>query len=218
MKRLILFLSLFFILLNGCVVYTEKQSEALSEAVYATRDSINAARIDLASQYITNVTALVVPPKKEIKINPIYEDETFKTNALPELKLHSSKPKKTSRIVCQSPPSSKRRVVILPESYKNDKVVSVNSSEYDELIKNKKIAEQLKTDNQNLANENKRIKDEVKSQKDMKNKMIDDLNYYQKEVYKLRLAVLWRNIVIVTIVLIIASIIYVKASKPIPFL
>ena len=45
------YLSILFLV--SCTVYTEKQSEALSQSVYATKDSIDYARIDLDDSYST---------------------------------------------------------------------------------------------------------------------------------------------------------------------
>lgn len=63
------------VFLSGCTVYTEKQTEAVSQTVYATKDSIDNARIDLAEQYINETARLVKPPKNRINIQPVYTDE-----------------------------------------------------------------------------------------------------------------------------------------------
>ena len=62
-------------LFSGCTVYTEKQSEAASQTVYATKDAIDNARIDLAEQYINEAVKLIKPPKTRINIEPIYTEE-----------------------------------------------------------------------------------------------------------------------------------------------
>ena len=67
----VLILSLF---LFGCTVYTEKQSNALSQTVYATKDSLEAARIDLADSYINEAVKIVKPPKKRIAVEAIYKN------------------------------------------------------------------------------------------------------------------------------------------------
>lgn len=70
MKALML-LTLF---LCGCSTrFVEKNSEELSKAVWASKDSMDAARIDLADKYIDAASKLVPPPKERIKIIPIYE-------------------------------------------------------------------------------------------------------------------------------------------------
>jgi hypothetical protein len=201
---------LLFLLLTSCTVYTEKQSEVVSQSVYATKDSISDGRIDLASEYINQVTEIIKPPKHPIKIDPVYEDDQTTTV------VQKHKPNKTMRFLCES--SSRRRVVILPEDLKGDKVISVNSIEYNDLLKNKRIAQQLQQDNQKLLTEKKAVVDEITKQTEMNNKMIKDLNFYQKEVYKLRYQLLLRDIALAVIVLLIGAWIYVKASKPIPFL
>jgi hypothetical protein len=205
MKKILLLTLLF----TGCTVYTEKQSEVVSQSVYATKDSISDGRIDLASEYINQVTEIIKPPKKPIKIDPVYEDDQTTV-------VQKHNPHKTMRFICES--SSRRRVVILPEDLKNDKVVSVNSVEYNDLLKNKRIAQQLQQDNQKLLTEKKAVTDEITKQTEMNNKMVKDLNFYQKEVYKLRYQLLLRDIALAVIILLIGAWIYVKASKPIPFL
>jgi uncharacterized protein YgbK (DUF1537 family) len=75
MKYLAIFISgLYLVCLSSCTVYTEKQSEAVSQSVYATKDSIDNARIDLAEEYINQAVKLIKPPKNRIDIQPIYTD------------------------------------------------------------------------------------------------------------------------------------------------
>ena len=57
-----------FLFLYGCTIYTEKQSKALSQTVYATKDSLDVARIDLADSYINQAVKIVKPPKKRIDV------------------------------------------------------------------------------------------------------------------------------------------------------
>lgn len=69
--KFLLLLSLF---LCGCTTrFVEKQSEELSKVVYATSDSIDAGRFDLAEKYSKETTKLVVPPKQRIEVKPIYD-------------------------------------------------------------------------------------------------------------------------------------------------
>ena len=58
-------------LFSGCTVYTEKQSEAVSQNVYAANDSISKARVDLAQFYSNETTRFIKPPKHPIKINAV---------------------------------------------------------------------------------------------------------------------------------------------------
>lgn len=218
----ILILSLF--LISGCTVYTEKQSEAVSRSVYATKDSLDNARVDLAQQYIVQTTELIKPPKKRIQINAIYTDDDSAT----PVQVHSSKPNKTQRVIKYGDKpvikpldkniSNKKEILMLPESYKNYKAVYVNSEEYKKLLEDKKAHDQLKWDYYNLNEEKKVTEAEAVKQKQMNDQMVKDLNYYQKEVYKLRYQLIVRDIIIGVIAGFILLIVYLKLTKPIPFI
>ena len=189
MKKILLLSAL---LVAGCTYYTEKQSEALSQNVYATNDSLNKARVDLAYYYSDQTTRLVKPPKKKIDIQPIYQ---------------------AGDVVKDAKAGEKTRVVIVPSQYKGDKVVVVDSVEYQDLLKVKAIAEQLKKDNANLANAKENTDKELAKQAEYTNKMIKDLNHLQAEVYKKDLAILWRNIIIVGLLVLIGGYIYLRMNK-----
>jgi hypothetical protein len=121
--RNLLLLSFAILLLTSCTVYTEKQSEALSRSVYATKDSLDNARLDLADTYVNESVRIVKPPKKRIEIQPVYKKTTIDTI--------SSQSKVKPTII------NKQRVLIIPEKYKNDTVVVVSSEEYQQLLKDK---------------------------------------------------------------------------------
>lgn len=218
MKKIAILFAL-FLSLNGCTIYSEKQSEAVSQSVYATKDSIDDGRFDLAQQYINQTTRIITPPKKRIDIKPIYsEDDSTST----PVNVHSGNAHGTLRHPKESPTpqpkaiaSDKKMVVILPEGYENDEVVSINSDEYKKLLQDRKIGEQLKMDYYNLDQEKKLTDAQLVKDKEVNDKMVRDLNYYQKEVYSLRLANLWRDIIIVILTLILLGIVYVKVTKPI---
>jgi len=180
------------LLVVGCTYYTEKQSEALSQNVYATNDSLNKARVDLAYYYSDQTTRLVKPPKKKIDIQPIYQ---------------------AGEVVKDAKAGEKTRVVIVPSQYKGDKVVVVDSVEYQDLLKVKAIAEQLKKDNANLANAKENTDKELAKQAEYTNKMIKDLNHLQAEVYKKDLAILWRNIIIGVLLASIGGYIYLRMNS-----
>lgn len=186
MRKILLLTAL---LITGCTVYTEKQSEALSRNAYATSDSLNTARVDLASYYSDQTTRLVKPPKNRISIQAVYEagkvaDENTKT-----------------------------RVVIVPEAYRNDKVVVVNSAEYQNLLKDKAIAEQLKKDNANILKAKLETDKELAKQAEYNNKMVKDLNSMQKKLVEKDLAILWRNIIILGLLASIGGYIYLKMNS-----
>jgi len=189
MKKILLLVTL---LVAGCTYYTEKQSEALSQNVYATNDSLNKARVDLAYYYSDQTTRLVKPPKKKIDIQPIYQ---------------------AGEVVKDAKAGEKTRVVIVPSQYKGDKVVVVDSVEYQDLLKVKAIAEQLKKDNVNLINAKENTDKELAKQAEYTNKMIKDLNHLQAEVYKKDLAILWRNIIIGVLLASIGGYIYLRMNS-----
>jgi len=180
------------LLVVGCTYYTEKQSEALSQNVYATNDSLNKARVDLAYYYSDQTTRLVKPPKKKIDIQPIYQ---------------------AGEVVKDAKAGVKTRVDIVPSQYKGDKVVVVDSVEYQDLLKVKAIAEQLKKDNVNLINAKENTDKELAKQAEYTNKMIKDLNHLQAEVYKKDLAILWRNIIIGVLLASIGGYIYLRMNS-----
>jgi hypothetical protein len=152
-------------------IYTEKQTEQLSRVVYATRDSLEAARVDLADQYSKETTRIIHPPKKRIEIEAIYNE-----------------PKKNS--------SSKQRSIIIPEQYKNDVVVLVKSKEYEELIKNKEILEQISNDYDNIISAKRGVDEELRKQAEHTNEMVVNLNKLQSDVLKKDLLLIKHRIAI----------------------
>lgn len=165
----------FLFILNGCTVYTEKQSEAASKNIYATRDSINAARIDLADFYINEATKFIKPPKNPIKINTIFDNSGTTSN------------KPTDK---KSTNSSQNRVVIVPDKYKNSKVVIVGSSEYSQLLKDNENAKKIAEDNRIKEIQISENQKEIEKQKEMSNKMVVDLNLMQKKLVQKDLTIL----------------------------
>jgi hypothetical protein len=185
-SRLLVFGLLF--IFSGCSVYTEKQTQAVSQSVYATKDSIDLARIDLAESYINETIKLINPPKKRIQISAVYQ-----------------KPIQVN--------DSKQRIVIVPEQYKNDKVVVVNSTDYDNLLKDKDIAIQLKKDNEILTKARSEFDAERVRQQEMQNKMVKDLNIMQKKLVEKDLAILWRNIIIAVLIGVIGGYVYIRMNS-----
>lgn len=174
----------------SCTVYTEKQTEALSKVVYASKDSIDAARIDLADQYITEATRIVKPPKKRIEIEAVYKKETNTT---------------VKSIVV-----SEKRVMIIPEKYKNDLVVVVKSEEYQNLLADKETFEQIKKDHADLAEAKKVIDDELIKQSEYRDKMVKDLNVMQRKLAEKDLIILHRDIMIVCLLATFGAGVYFK--------
>jgi hypothetical protein len=188
---------LFCLFSNSCTVYTEKQSEALSRSVYASKDSFDAARLDLTDGYLQEATRIVKPPKKRIEIKSVYHNK-------PNIDVISSDSKSNPV------PKSKQRILIVPEKYKNDTVVVVNSIEYEQLLKDKEVLKQLQNDLSNLSNLKTEVDNELVKQEQYRNKMVQDLNIMQKKLVEKDLVILQRNIVIVFLLLFIAASIYLR--------
>lgn len=191
----VLLLFSFCLFISACTIYTEKQSQALSRTIYATKDSLDEARIDLADKYSTEATRLVKPPKKRVEIPPVY--------------------KKTIAVVASQSKNSpeyinKQRVLIIPEKYKSDTVVVVSSKEYEELLKDKETFAQIKKDFENLTEVRDQVDQELIRQMEYNDKMIKDLNIMQKKLVEKDLAILQRNIIIAVLLLTIGGATYLR--------
>ena len=193
MKTFFIVCSLFF--LTSCTIYTEKQSEALSRSVYASKDSIENARFDLADLYVNESSRLVKPPKKRIEIKPV-----FKKN----IDIVTTQHKTTPTVI------NKQRVVIIPEKYKSDTVVIVSSSEYEQLLKDKEVYSQIEKDLNNLSETKIFIDQELIKQMQYNDKMVKDLNIMQKKLVEKDLVILQRNIVIVLLISLIVGGVYLR--------
>lgn len=193
--RNLLLLSFAILFLNSCTVYTEKQSEALSRSVYATKDSLDNARLDLADTYVNESARIVKPPKKRIDIQPVYKKN---------IDTISSQSKVKPTII------NKQRVLIIPEKYKNDTVVVVSSEEYQQLLKDKETFAQIEKDNKNLIETKNLVDQELIRQMEYKDKMIKDLNIMQKKLVEKDLAILQRNVVIVILLALMGGATYLR--------
>ena len=187
MRVALLFLS--FLLLSSCTVYTEKQSEALSKVVYASKDSMEAARIDLADKYVTETTRLVRPPKNRIKIESVYQKSV--QQHIETIGSGSNR---------EPIPVNKQRMVIIPEKYRADTVVVVSTEEYQRLLKDKETFAQIQRDNEGLMEAKQVVDNELIRQTENRDKMINDLNLMQKKLVEKDLAILQRNVIIVLLI------------------
>lgn len=176
------------LLLSSCTIYTEKQSEALSQNAYAANDSLKLSRVDLAYDYSDLVVRIVKPPKHRIDIKSIVQNTTD-TN------------------------TPAKEVVLLPASYTNKSIVTVGTREYQDLLKDAKIANQLKIDNNNLNTAKKNTEEELARQIENNNKMVIALNKLQKEVIAKDLVILRLWVVIGILALLIGGYIYLRVSK-----
>ena len=180
---------LLLLLGQSCTVYTEKQSEALSKVVYASKDSMEAARIDLADKYVTETTRLVRPPKNRIKIESVYQKSV--QQHIETIGSSSNR---------EPIPVNKQRMVIIPEKYRADTVVVVSTEEYQRLLKDKETFAQIQRDNEGLAEAKQTVDNELIRQMENKDKMINDLNMMQKKLVEKDLAILRRNVIIALLV------------------
>lgn len=171
-------------------IYTEKQTEALSRVVYATKDSLDAARIDLADSYSTEATRIVKPPKERIEIQTIY--------------------KKPSAVLESGSSTTNQRVVVIPSKYKNDVVVVVSSLEYEELLKDKEAFEAFKIDHEMLVQAKNEVDQELIKQAEHRDQMIKDLNSMQRNLVELKLSLLKHRLVILGLSVAIAAGIYLR--------
>jgi hypothetical protein len=188
MRKLFVFLAL---LLASCTVYTEKQTEMLSQNTYATNDSVNKGRIDLAYYYSDQATRIVKPPKHRIPIASVYEAGTVAKN---------------------SKQGDKTEVILVPKQYQGSKVVVVGSNEYQDLLKDRATKQQLTNDNKNLLKDKENTTKEIATLKNNNSKIIDKLNADEKLLVKKDLAILWRNVIIVSLLALIALYFYAKAN------
>jgi hypothetical protein len=201
-----LFLIWVCVFLTACTIYTEKQSQALSRAVYATKDSLDQARVDLADYYSQESTRIVKPPKERIKIDPVFQNLPIENSTTP---IKTSPNLNLNTINATIAPNN-RRVLLVPERFKNDHVVVVQSLEYEELLKDKKIHQQLEQDYQKLTQFKEEVDKELVKQEQYNNKMILDLNKMQKQLVEKDLAILQRNVIIVGLLLTIGGGIYLR--------
>ncbi len=191
----VLFLVVLTLFFSSCTIYTEKQSEALSKVIYATNDSLEAARLDLAEKYSQESTRLVRPPKTRIAIQSVYKKN---------IDIVTSSSKATPEIF------NKQRVIIVPEKYKNDTLIVVNSEEYQQLLKDKENYAQIERDNANLTEARNTVDQELIRQLEYNDKMVRDLNLMQKKLVEKDLAILQRNIAIVGLLLAFATAGYLR--------
>ena len=203
-QRSVFLLLLFFVLfLPSCTVYTEKQSEALSRSVYLADDSFEAGRFDITDSALDQAIRIVKPPKNRENIQPIVKSGS------------SSGSKRNDSVLLNVTRDSKinenkDNVLIVPERFRGQDIVIVNSDEYRVLLQNKKILDQLKKDYGNLTELKKEVDEELSQQHLNINKMVIDLNKLQQEVIKKRLLILKLYIVIVFLLLVIGGGVYLR--------
>lgn len=192
MKRV--FLLLVFLLISCAPTrYIPKDSEPLSRAVYATSDSIDLGRVDLADQYAKQAKTLVDPPKQPVTIKPMIS-KTSKTD-------HG------------------KNVIVVPPSLKGMQIVVVGSEEYRKLLSIKENAEQLKVEFENLQKEKEEVYKALAEQREAKSQLLKDYDKLVLDLKDKQLALLKRNVIIGGMGLLIGIYIFlkIKGISPLPF-
>lgn len=209
-----LFVLAFF--LTSCAIYTEKRSQALSRAVAATVDSIDAARFDLAEKYSKEAEKIAYPPKTRIIVRPVVTKDTKSIeikNSKTEISAGNRRTQADSSIVKVVSSNGSEQMIlrlVVPEKLKHAKLLIENSEEWNELLKTKDFSEQLKTDNLNLKKLTEEIRQALIKEKEINEKMIVELNKLQKEVLKKNLHIVKLYIVVAILILAIGGGIYLR--------
>lgn len=212
--------------MSSCTVYTEKRSEALSQNVGATRDSIAAGRFDLADKYSIESVRLAFPPKKAIKINPII---TKKPNTSDKVSVSIEKNNKmvsikTGGAITANPSVSGLDAepslsisedvlrIVVPERFKDASLLVENSTEWQNLLKEKKFAEQLRADNINLNKAQTNTAKELTKQSQMSSKMVQDLNNMQTKLVKKDLVIIRLWVALISLAAFFAGCVYLRVK------
>lgn len=190
MKRV--FLLLVFLLISCAPTrYIPKDSEPLSRAVYATSDSIDLGRIDLADQYSKQAKTLVDPPKQPVTIKPIVS-KTSSTN-------------------------STKNVIVVPHSLRGMQIIVVGSEEYKKLLEIKENAELLKNEFENLQKEKEEVYKALSEQRDAKSQLLRDYDKLVLDLKDKQIALLKRNVIIGGMSLLIGIYAFLKVKGKLPF-
>jgi len=220
MIKKLLFLIPCLYLCTSCTVYTEKRSQALSQAVFATKDSVDAGRFDLAEKYGEQATKLAFPPKKKIKIESIYTKP--KAPIAPKVEIITKYvPIKVTSNSTVSPVDQPAKVdvpeenvlrIVVPDKFKDATLLVEGSTEWQELMKSKDFAKQREIDYTNLEKLKLAVDKELLRQKEMNDKMVRDLNTLQKKVIEKDLVILklWVALTLVVAIFLLAIYLRIK--------
>jgi predicted transcriptional regulator len=171
--------------------YIPKDSEPLSQAVYATSESIEKGRIDLADQYAKNAKMLVDPPKNPFTVKSIISKVKDKDIG--------------------------KAVVVVPSYLTGMDVIVVGSEQYKKLLEIKDNAIQLQAEFENLQKEKDEVYKALQEQRETKSQLLRD---YDKAVLDLKdkqLALLKRNVIIASMSFAIGLYVFLKIRGIIPF-
>jgi hypothetical protein len=203
-QKKILLAFLLFVFLPSCTIYTEKQSEALSRSVYLADDSFELGRFDVTDSALDQAVRVVKPPKERQNIQAVVKSVPGQSKKVGDVM------PKIGAINDPTINPNLNNILVVPERFRGQDVVVVNSQEYNELLKDKRIFDQLKKDYNNLTILKKDVDDELSRQHLNINKMVIDLNKLQQEVIKKRLLILKLYILIAFLILVITGGVYLR--------
>lgn len=191
MKRALFFLILMIITIGCKTNKPPLYSERVSQMVYATKDSIDASRIDLARGYSDQSTRLITPPKERITIPAIY------------------KPSADGK--------SKQRVIIVPQDLGNQEVIVVGSEQYENLKKFQDIAIKLEEDYEKLKKAKEGVDEDLRKERERVTSIEKELKKVQDLVKDQNGAIWKRNCIILGLVGLITAYFYLKLKGIVSF-
>jgi hypothetical protein len=159
--------------------------------VYATSESIEKGRIDLADQYAKNAKMLVDPPKNPFTVKAI---------------ISKAKDKDLGKAV-----------VVVPSYLTGMDVIVVGSEQYKKLLEIKENAVQLQIEYENLQKEKEEAYKALRDQREAKSQLLKDYDNLVLDLKNKQLALLKRNVIIGSMSLLIGLYIFLKVRGLIPF-
>lgn len=149
-------------ILLSCSSASKKRNEAISKGVYATSESIDVGRIDLADKYIKQVIKLVPPPDKKI---PIASFRVLKPELRETAKTKGPISRNQEGYFGFDDKIDTEPVVVLPERFQNKPVIIENSPEYIKLVnENESLKKQLEDERAELAKFQNKVEDAQRAQ------------------------------------------------------
>jgi hypothetical protein len=179
MKRVLCLVYLFTMISCSTPSVPQKFSEEVSRNIYATKDSIDLARFDLASEYADISTRLVTPPSERIKITSIHK---------PSAVLIDNKNKGAL-------PTGENYIVV-PQKFKGLNVLVVGSEEYNQLLKIKEYAEQVKSELDTVTEQKNEADKQLIKLEETRQKLQESVTILNVKLQETKSALLKRNLLL----------------------
>lgn len=179
MKRLVYFLFCMLLLSCSSTTILPKYSEEVSRNVHATKDSIDLARFDLASEYADISARLITPPQKRIDIQSLH--------------------KPTAVIVQEKDKSilpTGEKYIVVPSKFKGMNVLVVGSEEYNALLKIKEYAEQINDELTNVKKQKDEADQELVKLEQTRQKLQESVTVLNVKLQETKSALLKRNLLL----------------------